>query len=329
MGNSSATTATNTTCLLDEEFLTTMMPPPLTIIFILAASFNSLALWIFCFHVKKKTPIDILMLNLCVGDLLFSLTYPLLISYYSNNNHWIFGNFMCKLQTFFTFSSILTSVFFLTCISNYRCYMIIKPIQSQNRITKKCTIVLSVLIWLLTGGITSTSFLSVNIFEMNGKLHCMSFNEANINDNLLPSTIVLFVLGFMIPFGSLLVSTIFIQRELANSALTSQSLQRGQHAIKMMVVVLSIFIICFLPAAVTRFLIATVDRENCPLFQKLGVAYYSSLLCLYLNGVLNPIVYYYTGTKYRSKLIKAIKSWTCCKKPVAASCNPDANESKL
>ncbi|XP_072445309.1 hydroxycarboxylic acid receptor 3-like [Chiloscyllium punctatum] len=328
MGNASVTGAVNTTCLMDEGFLTTMMPPVLAIFFILAAGFNSLSLWILCFCIKQKTPIDILMLNLCVGDLLFSLTYPLMIIYYSNNSHWIFGNFMCKLQAFITFSSLLASVFFLACISSYRCYMIIKPIQSQNRITKKCTIILSAIIWLLTCGFTCSAFLAINIFELNGKLQCMSFNEPNITDHLLSSTITVFVLVFLIPFVSLLVSTILIRWELANSKFTSQSQQRGQHAIKMTEAVLFIFLICFFPPVVTRFLIATVDRNNCPIFQKLGIAFYSSLLCLYLNGVLNPIVYYYSGTKYRSKLIEIMKSWKHFNKPMPASSNRNESESR-
>ncbi|XP_067866042.1 P2Y purinoceptor 3-like [Heterodontus francisci] len=329
MGNSSVLTASNTTCQFNEEFLITMAPPALIILFILAASFNSFALWILCFHMKKKTPIDILMLNLCVSDLLFTLSYLLLIIYHSNNNHWIFGNVMCKLQAFFTFSNMFASVFFLASISSYRCYIIIRPIQTQKRITKKCTFALAVLIWLLSCGFTTPIFLSVNIFELNGKLHCMSFNEANIENNILPSTIQLFVLAFLIPFGFLSVSTILIQRKLANSALTAQSQQRSQHASKMMVVVIFIFTICFFPSVLSRFLIATVDRKNCPLFQKLGVAYYSSLLCLCLNGVLDPIVYYYAGTKYRYKLMKVINSWKCEKKPAASSSNLNLRESNL
>ncbi|XP_048413326.1 hydroxycarboxylic acid receptor 2-like [Stegostoma tigrinum] len=328
MGNESATAAVNTTCLFDEEFLVTVMPPALAIFFILAASFNSFSLWILCFRIKQKTPIDFLMLNLCMGDLLFSLTYPLLITYYSNDNHWVFGNFMCKLQAFSISSSALASVFFLACISSYRCYMIIKPMQSQKRITKKCTIILSVIIWLLTCGVISPTFFIISIFELNGKLHCMSFNEESITANLLPSTIILFVLGFMIPFGSQLVSTMLIRRELANSKLTSQSQQRGQHAIRMMEVVLFIFLFCFFPPVMTRFLIATVDRNNCSLFQKLGIAYYSSLLCLYLNGVLNPIVYYYAGTKYRSKFNEIMKTWKYFSKPMPVSSNQSVNETK-
>ncbi|XP_038669022.1 hydroxycarboxylic acid receptor 2-like [Scyliorhinus canicula] len=224
---------------------------------------------------------------------------------------------------------MLASVFFLACISSYRCYIIVKPVQAHNRITKKYTIALSATIWLVTCGLLSLIFRTVNVFQLNGKLHCMSFNEASISEHLLPSTIQLSVLGFLIPFGFLLVSTILIRRELAKPTLTSQSQRRGQHATKMMAVVLFIFTICFLPTVLSRFLIATVDRRNCSLFQKLGVAYYSSLLCLYLNGILDPIVYYYAGTKYRSKITQAMKSWKSFKKPMAASSNLNVSESKL
>ncbi|XP_078082146.1 P2Y purinoceptor 1-like [Mustelus asterias] len=319
MNNSFVTIAANATCLLDETFLTLMMPPALSIFFVLAASFNSLTLWILCFHVKKKTPIDILMVNLCVGDLLFSLTYPLVIIYHGNNNHWIFGNFMCKLQTFLIYSTLLTSVFFLMFISNYRCYVIIQPFQSRCRITKKFTIVLCVVIWLLAGGFMSTAFLRVRVFEMNGKLYCMSFNQPNALKQFQSSTVLLFVLSFVIPFGSLLVSTLLIRKKLANSPVTSQS-QRGQHAIKMVIVVLCIFIICFLPANIIRLTLSVVDRSDCTLLQRLVVVYYSCVLGLYLNGVLDPIVYFYAGTKYRSKLINVFKGFNFCNKlPVVSS----------
>ncbi|XP_048468517.1 P2Y purinoceptor 1-like [Rhincodon typus] len=320
--------AINGTCLLDETFLTIMMPPALTILFIFAASLNSLALWTFCFHVKKKTPLDILMLNLCLGDLLFSLTYPVVITYHANNNHWIFGNFMCKLQTFLIYFIILASVFFLTCICNYRCYMIVRPVQSQNRITKKWAIVLSVLIWLLAGGLMSPSFSTVSVFEMDGKLHCMSFNQPNVQKQFHSSTIVLFLLSFVIPFVSLLVSTLLIHRKLANSTLISQS-QKGQHAIKMVIIVLCIFVICFLPVNAMRLTLSTVDRSNCKLQQKLGVLYYAGVLTLYLNNVLDPIVYFYAGTKYRAKLISAIKGCAFCKSlPITFSSSQSDRESK-
>ncbi|XP_038670924.1 P2Y purinoceptor 1-like [Scyliorhinus canicula] len=325
MNNAFVTNVTNVTCLLDETFLTIMMPPALSIIFILAASFNSVALWILCFHVKKKAPIDILMTNLCVGDLVFSLTYPLIIIYHSNNNHWIFGNFMCKLQTFLIYFTLLTSVFFLMCISIFRCYMIIQPFQSQHKITKKFTIVLSVLIWLLAAGFMSPAFLRINVFEMNGTLYCMSFNQPNVTKQFQSSTILLFILSFVIPFGSLLMSSLLIQRKLANSTATSRS-QRGQHAVKMVTVILCIFVICFLPANIMRLTLSVVDRNDCTLLQRLGVTYYCCVLGLYLNNVLDPIVYFYAGTKYRSKLINVFR---CKKHHITPRSAPPSDESQL
>ncbi|XP_051891626.1 P2Y purinoceptor 1-like [Pristis pectinata] len=329
INNSSATATTNRTCLLDEQFLTRMMPPALTIFFILAASFNSLALWIFCSHVKKKAPIDILMLNLCIGDMLFAFTYPLVITYHSNNNHWIFGNFVCKLQTSFIYFSLLASVFFLTCISNYRCYMIIKPIQSQNRLTKKCTIVLSVFIWLFAGFVATPSFFTVNVFELNGRLHCMSFNQPNVEKAFLSSSITLFIVTFGIPFVSLLVSTLLVQRKLANLTLAPRS-QKGRYAVRMMIVILCIFVICFLPINVTRITLSIVGIKSCTNLQQIGVVYYCCVLAIYSNNILDPIVYFYAGTKYRAKLINAIKGMAFCNKlPIEASTNQSNSESRV
>ncbi|XP_059511168.1 hydroxycarboxylic acid receptor 3-like [Stegostoma tigrinum] len=320
--------AINGTCLLDETFLTIMMPPALTILFIFAASLYSLALWTFCFHVKKKAPLNILMLNLCIRDLLFSLTYPIVITYYSNNNHWIFGNFMCKLQTFLIYFIILASIFFLTCICNYWCYMIVRPVHSQNRITKKRAIVLRVLIWLLAGGLMSPSFSRISVFEMDGQLHCMSFNQPNVHKQFHSSTIVLFLLSFVIPFVSLFVSTLLIHTKLANSTLTSQS-QKGQRAIKMVIIVLCIFVICFLPINAMHLTLSIVDRSNCKNQQHLGVLYYAGVLTLYLNNVLDPIVYFYAGTKYRAKFISSIKGCTFCKSlPITISSTQSDRESK-
>ncbi|XP_055513911.1 P2Y purinoceptor 4-like [Leucoraja erinacea] len=328
-GNSSVIATINRTCLLDEQFLTIMMPPILTIFFILAASFNSLALWIFCSHMKKKTPIDILMLNLCMVDLLFTLTYPLVIIYHSNSNYWIFGNFVCKLQTFMMYCTVLASVFFLTCISNYRCYVIIKPIHSQSRVTKKCTIIICVLIWLLAGLFAFPSFYRVNVFELNGKIHCLSFNHPNVETDVLTFTIMLFILTFGIPFISLLVSTLLIQRKLANLTLTAHS-EKGRHAIRMMIVILCIFVICFLPINVARLIMSVVSVKSCKNYQQIGVVYYCCVLALYANNVLDPFVYFYAGTKYRSKLINAIKGVAFCNKlPIAASSTQSNTESRV
>ncbi|XP_062887360.1 P2Y purinoceptor 4-like [Mobula hypostoma] len=327
--NSSATVRTNETCFLDEQFLTRLMPPALTIFFILAVSFNSLVLWIFCSQVKKKAPIDILMLNLCLGDLFFSFTYPLVISYHSNNNHWIFGEFMCKLQTFFIYFFLMASIFFLTCISNYRCYMVLKPIQSKNRITKKCTIALSIFFWLLAGFVTSPAFSRTTAFEMNGRLCCMSFNQPLKKEVIQSSTVKLFILSFGIPFVSLLVSTLLVQRKLANLTLAAHS-QKNQYAIRMMIVILCIFVICFLPVNVARLVISTVGVKNCTLFQQLGVAYYCCVLAIYSNTVLDPIVYFYASTKYRTMLINTIKGMGFCNKlPTVASNSASASESRV
>ncbi|XP_032901917.1 P2Y purinoceptor 4-like [Amblyraja radiata] len=323
-GNSSFIAPMNRTCLLDEQFLTRMMPPTITIFFILATSFNSLALWIFCSHIKKKTSIDILMLNLCISDLLFTLTYPLVIIYHSNNNYWIFGNFVCKLQTFLMYCSGVAGIFFLTCISNYRCYVIIKPIQSKSRITKKCTIVICVLIWLLAGIFAFQSFFTINVFELNGKLHCMSYNHPITEEVLLTSNIILFILTFGIPFTSLLVSTLLIQRKLANLTLTAHS-ENCRHAVRLMMVILCIFVICFLPINVTRLIVSIMRVKSCKNYQQIGVVYYCCVLALYANSFLDPFVYFYAGTKYRSKLINAIKGVAFCNKLPAAP-NPTVNQ---
>ncbi|XP_069768152.1 P2Y purinoceptor 4-like [Narcine bancroftii] len=317
--NSSATVMINRTCLLDEQFLTRMMPPALTTFFIVGMSFNGLTLWIFYSHMRKKTPIDILMLNLCLGDQFFTFTYPLLIVYHSNNNVWVFGNFMCKLQVFFIYGFLLTSVFFLTWISIYRCYMIIRPIQFQNRMTRKCTIVLCVLIWSFAVFCGSPSFFTVSTFELNGKLHCMSFNQPNIEKNILASTLLLFALSFGIPFIILLVSTLLVQRKLANLTLTARS-QNGRYAVRMMTIILIIFVICVLPINITRLTLAIVGQNNCTRFQQLGVVYYCCVLAIYANNVLDPFVYFYANTKYRLKLINAIKGIGFCKNlPLAGS----------
>ncbi|XP_059829048.1 hydroxycarboxylic acid receptor 2-like isoform X1 [Hypanus sabinus] len=327
--NSSPTVRTNGTCFFDEQFLTRMIPPALTIFFILAVSFNSLTLWIFCSQVKKKAPIDILMLNLCLGDLLFSFTYPLLITYHSNNNHWIFGELLCKLQTFFIYFILMASVFFLICISTYRCYMVLKSIQSKNRITKKCTIALSILIWLLTGFVTSPAFSRTRVFKMNGRIHCMSLNHPDIKKVLQSSTVKLFILSFVIPFVTLLVSTLLVQRKLANLTLAARS-QKFQYAVRMMIVILCIFVICFLPVNVARLVISTVGMNNCTLFQQLGVAYYWCLLAIYSNTILDPIVYFYASTKYRTMFINTIKGMGFCKKlPGVVSNTQSTSESTV
>nr|4XNV_A Chain A, P2Y purinoceptor 1, Rubredoxin, P2Y purinoceptor 1 [Homo sapiens]4XNW_A Chain A, P2Y purinoceptor 1,Rubredoxin,P2Y purinoceptor 1 [Homo sapiens]4XNW_C Chain C, P2Y purinoceptor 1,Rubredoxin,P2Y purinoceptor 1 [Homo sapiens] len=125
------------------------LPAVYILVFIIGFLGNSVAIWMFVFHMKPWSGISVYMFNLALADFLYVLTLPALIFYYFNKTDWIFGDAMCKLQRFIFHVNLYGSILFLTCISAHRYSGVVYPLKSLGRLKKKNAICISVLVWLI------------------------------------------------------------------------------------------------------------------------------------------------------------------------------------
>ncbi|XP_056448336.1 free fatty acid receptor 2 [Gadus chalcogrammus] len=112
---------------------------------------NVLAFYTFCGKVRKKaTPIDILLLNLTVSDLLFLLFLPFKMQEVMNNMLWEMPYALCPLSGFIFYTTIYNSTFFLTAVSVERYLGVAFPIQHTLRRRPLYAVLASLFFWVFS-----------------------------------------------------------------------------------------------------------------------------------------------------------------------------------
>ncbi|KAM4600446.1 free fatty acid receptor 2 [Polymixia lowei] len=121
------------------------------ITFIMGFPANVLAFYTFSRKVRQKaTPIDILLLNLTISDLLFLLFLPFKMQEVLNNMMWDMPYPLCPLSGFIFYMTIYNSTFFLTAVSVERYLGVAYPIQHSLKRRPMYAVVASVFFWIFT-----------------------------------------------------------------------------------------------------------------------------------------------------------------------------------
>ncbi|KAI4876196.1 hypothetical protein NFI96_002762 [Prochilodus magdalenae] len=104
--------------------------------FLIGLPANILAFCTFCRKVHHKpAPIDILLLNLTISDLIFLAFLPFKMKEAIDDMVWTMADILCPLTSFMFFSTLYTSTFFLTAVSLERL-----PGASRFQSNMPCTV---------------------------------------------------------------------------------------------------------------------------------------------------------------------------------------------
>lgn len=115
-------------CSIDESYKYVFLPVCYSLTFLFSLSLNSVVLLRSCRHHgvggsgsgRRWNTSLIYMVNLATTDLMYGLSLPFLVASYVQRDHWVFGDFMCRLVRFLFYFNLYCSIFFLTCISVHR-----------------------------------------------------------------------------------------------------------------------------------------------------------------------------------------------------------------
>lgn len=265
-----------------------------------------MALWVFLFRTKKKHPAVIYMANLALADLLSVIWFPLKIAYHIHGNNWIYGESLCKVLIGFFYGNMYCSILFLTCLSVQRYWVIVNPMLYPMR---KASIAISVSlgIWLLILLVT------IPLYAVKQTLYIPALNITTCHDVLPEAVLVgdmfnyflsLAIGVFLFPAFLTAFAYVLMIRTLQSSALDKNSEKKRQRAIKLIVTVLAMYLICFTPSnlllVVHYFLIKNWGQSHV-------YALYLIALCLStLNSCIDPFVYYFISQDIRDHAKNAL-----------------------
>ncbi|XP_024864636.1 P2Y purinoceptor 11 [Kryptolebias marmoratus] len=188
-----------------EKFQTGALPAVYGVEFAVALAGNLFALWLLLTKEQRNWHIGVVLsCNLAVSDLLYVLTLPLLIAYYSLGKHWLFGEAACKIEKFLFTCNLYVSIFFIMAISVNRCVALVWPFFARCHMEPAHAKVISMIIWVIVGVISSPmlKFASICHHDYNNKTLCVSFCYHPKNDamSFLIYRYFLAVFGCLVPF---------------------------------------------------------------------------------------------------------------------------------
>lgn len=294
--------------------------PVYIITFVLGFPTNILAFYTFCKKVRRKpTPIDILLLNLTISDLLFLIFLPFRMQEAADNMIWNMPEALCPLSGFIFYMTIYSSTFFLTAVSVERYLGVAFPIQHILKRRPSYAVAASVFFWISSAINMSVVYIipfvdpdmsSNSTFSLNGfsdsetgvkkKVCYENFTDTQLSI-LLPVRLEISVLLFFIPF---LISTFcYINFIRILSKLQHISRRRRLRAIGMALGTLVVFAICFGPYNVSH-VIGFITWKSPKWRDK-------ALLFSTFNACLDPFIFYLSSSAVRgtvSTVMKAVKS---------------------
>ncbi|XP_049925150.1 P2Y purinoceptor 11 [Epinephelus moara] len=194
-----------------EKFQIALLPSMYGVEFVLALAGNLFALWLLVVRERRNWHTGVVLsCNLAISDLLYVLTLPLLIVYYSLEKHWVFGDAVCKIERFLFTCNLYVSIFFIMAISVNRCVALACPFFTRSYVKPAHAKAVSVIIWIIVGVISCPvlKFASVCPDMNNTKTLCVSVCRTTPEDENTHLTYKVFlaVFGCLVPFLVTLVA---------------------------------------------------------------------------------------------------------------------------
>ncbi|XP_048357358.1 free fatty acid receptor 2-like [Sphaerodactylus townsendi] len=264
---------------------------------------NLLAMYTFLLKVRQKpTPIDILLLNLTISDIILLLFLPFKMVEAASGMSWLLPDFLCPLTGFCYYSSIYISTLFLTGVSVERYLGVAYPIKYKLNRRPSYAVVASVFFWLLACshcsivyivqyrvvGVNQTDSTPSNISKCYEK-----FSPSQLQI-LLPVRLEICVCLFCLPFLITLFCYVNLIRIL--SSLPNIQTRRKQRAVGLAVATLLNFAICFAPYNISH-IVGFIQNDSPPW------RVYALLLST-LNASLDPAIFYFSSTAIQQTFAK-------------------------
>uniref|UniRef100_A0A8C3QJF4 F2R like trypsin receptor 1 n=1 Tax=Cyanoderma ruficeps TaxID=181631 RepID=A0A8C3QJF4_9PASS len=292
--------------VLTGKLTTVFLPIVYIFVFIIGLPSNAMAIWVFFFRTKKKHPAVIYMVNLALADLLFVVWFPLKISYHLNGNNWLFGEGLCKVFVGFFYGNMYCSILFMTCLSVQRYWVVVNPIVDSKK-KSEIALGISIGIWIviLLG--------TIPLYLVNQTAYIQNLNITTCHDvlpeNVLARDMLTYFLSlatglFLIPAIITALAYILMIKTLSASIIDVSTGRKRKRAIKLIIVVLSMYLICFTPSNVL--IIVHYSLLKAYSQSHLYVWYITALCLSTLNSCIDPFIYYYISKDFRDNLKYAL-----------------------
>nr|XP_040031189.1 cysteinyl leukotriene receptor 1 [Gasterosteus aculeatus aculeatus] len=300
-------------CPLIDDFRNQVYSTSYSLITVLGLFGNGFALVVLLRTYRQSSPFHIYMLNLAVSDLLCVMTLPLRVLYYVNKGQWNQGDFLCRVSSYALYVNLYCSIYFMAAMSVTRFLAIVFPVQNMRLATETRARLVCGFVWVFICLMSSPFLMSGQHFDpVTNKTKCFEPPNEDGVSRLVVLNYLSVVVGFAVPFLVILLCYAGIVRALL-SRTSSARRQQGTsaRAIRMIVIVLLTFLICFMPYHVQRTIhLSFLSRTDATCSEKVAMQKFVVVtLCLAAsNSCFDPLLYFFSGEGFRTRLSSLHKS---------------------
>ncbi|XP_054652735.1 B2 bradykinin receptor [Dunckerocampus dactyliophorus] len=312
-GNQNSTNETQCINLDDWDWLTRSQPVYLFIITALGIVLNAFVLLVFCLHKKACTVAEIYLSNLAAADLLLVSCLPFWAVHIGNGFNWPFGVALCKVVNAGIKMNAYCSIYFLVLVSMDRHVALVHPMSHGRMRRPKYAKLGCLLVWGLGLFMSAPTlvFRAVRYFPDFDVQACFLDYPSHTVELICDGMLIIF--SFIIPISIIAFCTVTIIRALKKQSVARFNAEKSeQKATTLVLVVLVVFLICWVPLHFTTVL-DVLHRTNvmggCRLEAVIAICNQIFAYLAFFNSVINPILYVIVGKNFRKKVQEVCKQW--------------------
>ncbi|XP_074084870.1 neuromedin-K receptor [Macrotis lagotis] len=270
---------------------------------------NLIVIWIILAHKRMRTVTNYFLVNLAFSDASMAAFNTLVNFIYALHNEWYFGANYCRFHNFFPITAVFASIYSMTAIAVDRYVAIIHPLKPRLSATATKVVIGS--IWILAFLLAFPQCLYSKTNVMPGRTLCYVQWPKGPKQNFTYHIIVT-VLVYCFPLLVMGITYTIVGITLWGGEIPGdtsdryhEQLKAKRKVVKMMIIVVVTFAICWLPYHI--YFIITGIYQHLNRWKYIQQIYLAIFWLAMSSTMYNPIIYCCLNKRFRAGFKRAFR----------------------
>uniref|UniRef100_A0A672ZTP0 Neuromedin-K receptor n=1 Tax=Sphaeramia orbicularis TaxID=375764 RepID=A0A672ZTP0_9TELE len=272
---------------------------------------NLIVIWIILAHKRMRTVTNYFLLNLAFADVSMAAFNTLINFIYAAHGDWYFGEVYCRFHNFFPVTAVFASIYSMTAIAIDRYMAIIHPLKP--RLSAKATTFIIICIWSLAIVLAFPLCYFSTTRTLPKRTICYVAWPRMADDHFMyVYHIIVTVLVYMLPLVVMGITYTIVGVTLWGGTIPGDSsdnyhgqLRAKRKVVKMMVIVVVTFALCWLPYHV--YFLVTGLSKSLSKWKYIQQVYLSVMWLAMSSTMYNPIIYCCLNSRFRAGFKKVFR----------------------